>query len=191
MKFNKPKAIQVDYNSLFGGCWIVHEDQIKKDGTPTGKKGGAVSNLILESAVPGKFLLGASVNPQLRDIGFAVPISIGSDQLTGLPVDIAFDNQMNFGGLQNYASQQFSAGQPASINGKSVVRAGTFGIGVNNTCEAVFMFLAVPNSSEGTGSVDVVRVDAGGIRFDTNPFKPGIQSIPAPGASILMDYFRQ
>jgi len=191
MKFNKPKAIQADYNSLFGGCWIVHEDQIKKDGTPTGKKGGAVSNLVLESATFGKLYLGASINPQLRDINFAVPVSVGSDQLTGLPVDIAFDNQMNFGGLPTYQSPQFAAGQPISINGKSLVRAGTFGIGVNNTCESVFMFLAVPNSSEGTGSVDVVRVDSGGIRFDTNPFDPGVQSIPAPGASILMDYFRQ
>jgi hypothetical protein len=191
MKFNKPKTIQADYNNLFGGCWVVHEDQIKKDGTPTGKKGGAVSNLVLESAFPGKLFLGLSINPQLRDINFAVPISVGSDQLTGLPVDIAFDNQMNFGGLPNLNSAQFSAGQPASINGKSVVRSGNFGVGFNNTCEPVFMFLAVPNSTEGTGSVDVIRIDSGSIRFDTNPFKAGVQSIPAPGASILMDYFRQ
>jgi hypothetical protein len=28
-------------------------------------------------------------------------------------------------------------------------------------------------------------------RFDTNVFQAGVQSIPAPGVTALMDYFRQ
>jgi hypothetical protein len=29
------------------------------------------------------------------------------------------------------------------------------------------------------------------VRLDTNPFADGVQSIPAPGAQVLMSYFRQ
>lgn len=196
MVFNKPKTIYPNHLLMTGGCWIVHEDQVKSNGTPTGLKGGAVSNMILESATLGKLYLGSSINPQLRDINFKVAISIGSDQLTGAPTDIAFDNQMNLGGAPNYKTN-YSAGQPVSINGKGLVRSGSnvlTGMSIapgQMTCSPIFMFLAVPNSVEGTGSIDVVKIDSGSIRFDTNPFDPGVQSIPAPGASILMDYFRQ
>ena len=60
-----------------------------------------------------------------------------------------------------------------------------------NTNEPQFMFLAVPNSKQGGGVVDVIQLDTGFTRADTNVFQAGIQSIPASGASIVMDYFRQ
>ena len=54
-----------------------------------------------------------------------------------------------------------------------------------------FLFLAVPNSSEGPGVVDVVGVGAGYQRFDTDPYATGTQSIPAPGAITVTNYWRQ
>jgi hypothetical protein len=48
----------------------------------------------------------------------------------------------------------------------------------------------VPSSSEGPGVVDVVDLTTL-QRADTDPFQPGVQSIPARGARVLMDYFRQ
>ena len=53
------------------------------------------------------------------------------------------------------------------------------------------MFLAVPNSSEGPGVVDVIELKPGFPRVDTDPYVPGVQSIQASGVNILMDYWRQ
>ena len=35
-------------------------------------------------------------------MGLVVDVSIGPDQLTGIPVDIAFDDQNNLGGVTNH-----------------------------------------------------------------------------------------
>jgi len=61
----------------------------------------------------------------------------------------------------------------------------------DNTSEAAFLFVAVPNSSQGGGVIDVIALESGFVRFDTDVNQPGVQSIPADGASVLMDYFRQ
>jgi hypothetical protein len=37
----------------------------------------------------------------------------------------------------------------------------------------------------------VILLDGAFLRYDTNVFQPGIQSIEAPHTNILMDYFRQ
>lgn len=190
-KFNKPKAIQPDHVHLTSGVWVVHEDPLGTNGIATGLKGGAVSNMFLESGTTGQLPLvnlGQQINPQLRDIEFTVAVSIGPGQLTGLPVDIAFDNQMNLGGLPNL-SNSFSAGSPIPINGKGLLR--TVGVLAINTVEPSYMFLAVPNSSQGGGAVDVIQMSSGFLRFDTNPFLAGVQSVPASGASVVMDYWRQ
>ncbi|MFT5286094.1 MAG: hypothetical protein ACI8TQ_002262, partial [Planctomycetota bacterium] len=192
--FASPKAIAVDNKNLQGGCWIVHENPIDPaTGTQIGTVGqAAVSNLIIESTTAGQQPIqsaGAGVNPHLRDIEFAVRIALGPDQLTGIPVDIAFDNLMNFSGLPNTTSV-FSAGSPLQANGKSQVKQGT------NVNEATYMFLAVPfsdpiASGSGGGVIDVIKMDSGFQRADTDPFVAGTQSIPAQGVSVLMDYFRQ
>ena len=111
---------------------------------------------------------------------------------TGIPVDIAFDNLRNIGGLANYVTN-FSAGAPAPLNGKAIVRNGGLVFVVpTNSNEPLFMFAAVPNAVGSSGVVDVIDMSSSGaIRRDTNPFLPGIQSIPAPNVNILMDYFRQ
>ncbi len=189
-RFDNPKTIQVDLANLNSAVWIVHENQIGLNGLPTGETGGAAANLALTSGLFGIIPLdpGAFVSPSIRDLGFSVVSTIGGNQLTGVPVDIAFDNQRNGTSLTNY-STQFSAGFPLSINGKSVVKP------VNAAFAAVsapqFMFLAVPNSSEGPGVVDVFNLGSGFGRFDTDPFLPGVQSIPAPGANGLCDFIRQ
>ncbi len=191
--FANPKSITVDNFYLQGGCWIVHENPIDPaTGMQIGTLGqGAISNLVLESTTNGQQPLstGGTQNPHQRDIEFAVRVAIGPDQLTGIPVDIAFDNLMNVAGLPNTQSV-FSAGSPVQANGKSQVK------GVQNVNEATYMFLAIPFSNpnlsgHGGGVIDVIDINDAYRRLDTDPFDIGIQSIPAQGVSVLMDYFRQ
>jgi hypothetical protein len=114
---------------------------------------------------------------------------VGSDQLTGLPSDLAFDNQVNLGALPNFATP-FSPGAPATVNGKHPVRS-IPGVGVRPTNSAKHMFVSVRDPLTGVAKgVDVIRLSTG-LREDVNAFRPGIQSIEARGASVVMDYFRQ
>jgi hypothetical protein len=116
-----------------------------------------------------------------------VRTSIGEDELTGIPTDIAFDNLRNLGGLQT-VTNPFSAGAPAVVNGKSLVRfvPNSF----VNAHEPRYAFLSVPNSLGGDGVIDVIDLN-GNRRIDTNPYRPGIQSIPANNARAVSDYWRQ
>ncbi len=195
MKFNEPKKISVDFKNLGGGCWIAHQDKLDFSGQPTGAKGGAISNVVIESALFGQLPLSSIIGglfPQFRDLDFKVQTSIGSDQLTGVPVDMAQDDQINFGALVNFFGQNnpFSSAVPVPMNGKSYVRRN-----INNVVQSAkfprFLFVAVPNSLEGPGVVDVFNIDAGGLRFDTDPYAAGIQSIPVPFVNAVVDYWRQ
>ena len=191
--FQNPKTLQPDHINLSSGVWIIHEGELDVDGNPTGVQGGAVSNLVLTSGFNGQVALGAGGfnDPNARDMEWSVQTSIGPDQLTGIPVDIAFDNQMNQTGLPNY-STNFSAGSAAALNGKGLVRGTTIvGFGGANSNEPAYMFLAVPNSTQGGGVIDVINMGTSYTRTDTNVFEAGIQSIPATGAQLVMDYFRQ
>lgn len=194
MQFDNPKALAIDFSNLGGGCWVVHEGQLDNTGQPTGQVGGAISNVIVAATTFGMlplFNANLFINPQFRDMSIQVQASIGSDQLTGIPVDIAQDDQINFGALTNFEGilANYSAGVPAAINGKSYVRL------VNNTPTGAkhprFLFAAVPNSSEGPGVVDVINLQSSNLRFDTDPYLVGKQSIPAPGVNLLIDYWRQ
>ena len=127
--------------------------------------------------------------PHLRDLAFEVASSIGGDQLTGIPVDLAFDNMRNYGGLPNF-STPFSQGTPVLTNGKGLVRSNP-GLGIVNTTEPAYLFAAIPNSTQGGGAIDVISLGSGNLRVDTNQFQAGVQSIPCPGVTGLMDYFRQ
>ena len=192
-RFHNPKTIQPDITNLNSGVWIVHEDPLDPStGTTTGQSGGAVSNMAITSGTIGIIPLdpGFFSNPQLRDLQFSVLASIGEgpEGLTGIPVDIAIDNQRNLTALTNY-STQFSAGFPLSINGKSLVKS--FQGAIMPVAAPQFLFLAVPTSSQGIGVVDVLELAAGYRRVDTNVFQEGVQSIPVPQAMGLMDYTRQ
>jgi hypothetical protein len=127
--------------------------------------------------------------PQFRDLFLGVTVSAGTPNLSGVPVDLAFDDMRSLSALPNVTTF-FSAGAPQPINGKQMVRTLPNGTVVNNN-EPRYMFVAVPNPTTGSGVVDVIRIDQGTSRTDTNPFQLGIQSIPAPNVSVVMDYFRQ
>ena len=191
--FDQPKKIAVDMGSLNGSVWVVHQNQLNPDGTKSNQPGGAVTKINIDSAISGVLPLAGNNfanNPQFRDMGLTIDVSIGPDQLTGIPVDIAFDNQNNLGGVVGHNVQQFSVGTPKLLNGKSLVRRTTVS-GYVPTVAPQLCFLAVPNSSEGPGVIDVIDIDAGNQRVDTDRYLPGTQSIPAPGAITVMDYWRQ
>ena len=76
------------------------------------------------------------------------------------------------------------------MNGKSLVKAIPGTGGFENVSEPRYLFLAVPRSSEGQGVVDVIDLSTF-QRVDTDVFQLGVQSVPARGARVLMDYFRQ
>ena len=189
--FQNPKTLQPDLVNINSAVWIVHEGPIDPITDQEGAVGvPAVTNLKINSGIIGQLPLNAQslLIPQFRDLSLAVTVSLGTDVLSGVPVDLAYDNQRNYGGLVNFTTL-FSAGVALPVNGKSLVRnAGQ----VSNTCEPRYMFLAVPNPTFGSeGVVDVIDIGGGFNRVDVNAFQPGVQSIPVKEASILMDYFRQ
>jgi YVTN family beta-propeller protein len=196
--FENPKKIMLDYNKLGGSVWIVHENKLNLNGSQSNLPGGAVTNIVIDSATAGQLPLNVNslLIPQFRDMNFKVNVSIGPDELTGIPVDIALDDLVNLGGGENVATVQ-SAGTPQIMNGKSSVKGSTFGAAVVGAKNPQFMFLAVPNPTNGQGGngvgfVDVIDVGSPGFRrIDTNAHITGIQSIPAAGVSGLMDYWRQ
>jgi hypothetical protein len=188
MRFDNPKVIQADLLNLNSAVWIAHENQLGLNGQKTGLQGGAVTAMALASATFGILPLTNTV-VSVRDMEWRVQASIGSDQLTGVPVDLAFDNLRLQTSLTNY-STQFSAGFPLSINGKSLVKPSSGG-GIVPVSAPQYMFVSVPNSDEGPGVVDVIFLSSGFARFDTDPFLPGVQSIQVPGTIGLMDFVRQ
>jgi len=119
---------------------------------------------------------------------FVFAASIGSDQLGGVPTDLAFDDLRNLGALPNRANR-LSAGFPAAMNGKGLVRF-VPSQGFLNTNEPTYLFAAVRGAHQGAETIAVIDL-ATGLRVDANAFHPGVQSVPAPGAVRVMDYFRQ
>lgn len=188
-RFSRPKTIQPDPTNLNSAAWVAHENPLDLTGNPTGQGGGAISNFAITGGLPLPIPLdpGPFASPQIRELEFGVLASIpqGSIGLSGIPVDIAFDNMRNLSALTNYGTT-FSAGNNISYNGKSLVR--TLGIAALQANSPQFMFVAVPNP----GVIDVFDMTSGAFdRVDTNVFFDGIDSIRAPNATVLADYFRQ
>jgi hypothetical protein len=189
-EFKNPKTIQPDPVNLQVAAWVVHEGPIDPLTGQVGPVGeGALSLLFVESANGGQLALGTNfTNPQFRAMQLGVQVSLGSEKLSGVPVDIAFDNQRNFGGLPQVTTT-FSAGAGLTFNGKGLVRING---PIVNTNEAQFMLAAVPNASGGSGVIDVFEIGAAGVpKKDVNAFVPGTQSIDAPNVTGVMDYWRQ
>ncbi len=193
-----PKAIQVDPLRLSASVYVVHEGPLDPLSGSAGDLGdGAISQIHLNSALQGEVLLdltGGTV-PNFRDLGFRVLASIsqGDGQLSGIPVDLAFDNQRNVGGTRGPVST-FSAGIPIPANSKATVRVETqLGNFPHRTNTPSFLFAAVPELASGeSGVIDTIDLGAPGQpRFDVNPYLDGVQSIAAPGVTVLSDYFRQ
>jgi YVTN family beta-propeller protein len=185
MTFANPKAIQPDHRDLRGGAWIAHEGQLGPDGAPTGLGGGAVTNVVLESTTIGIVPLVPGEQPNLRGLSFRVRSSIGSDQLTGVPTDLAFDDLTNLGALP----QHTPAPETARVNGKSLVRF--IGQQAVRTNSPEFLFVPVRDATSGVGrAIDVIALQTS-TRVDVNAHRPGVQSIRARGAQLAVDYFRQ
>ena len=190
--FLQPKAIQPDHIDLRSGVWIAHEGPIDIATDQPGNIGvPAVSKLVIESGIFGQLPLNFTslLIPQFRDLSLAVQASVGPPELSGIPVDLAFDDLRNMTGMSNVFSF-FSSSAPVPINGKGMVRVLPNGAYINNN-EPRYMFMAVPSPTIGTGVVDVVRIDQGFVRIDTNAFQPGIQSVPASSCQVVASYFRQ
>jgi hypothetical protein len=190
--FLNPKAIQPDHTDLRSAVWIAHEGPIDPaTGNPGPPGVAAVSKLVIDSALGGVLILNFNslLQPQFRDMHLGVQVSVGPPQLSGIPVDIAFDDFRNWTGLPNYVTA-FSVGAPVPINGKQLVRQHPT-VGIHPTNTPRYMFLAIPNPTSGTGVIDVVRIDQSYVRNDTNPFVSGIQSIPAENCQVVADFFRQ
>jgi len=192
-KFQNPKAVQVDPVDLRAAVYIAHEGPIDLE---TGREGPvgepAVSKLAIATALTGRIPL--SINsfllPQLRDLGLDVISSIGGDALSGIPVDIALDDQLNWGGWPSVQSVE-SAGFPAPANAKQLIRVAPGGV-IVPAYTPRFMFLAIPNPIGTTGVIDVFDLfGTGSVLTDTNPFQPGVQSVSAPNVNVIANYFRQ
>lgn len=187
--FRRPKALQVDVGDLNSAVWIAHEGRIDPASGSSGPAGTpAVSRLFAQAGAVGQQALPPNSVPHFRDLVMKVDASLGAAVLTGIPVDLAFDDQRNYAALPNRFGP-FSAGAPAPVNGKSLVRDLGQPVPANNPAH---LCLAVPQSSDagGSGAVDVIEL-ASLARQDTNAFQPGVQSLPMPGVRVLMDYFRQ
>lgn len=195
-EFRKPKRIQADPINLDVACWIAHEGPLDpEDKSPGPENVGALSHLKVDSAVIGQIYLNINnfLNVGFRDMELGVSISVGEgvSGLSGIPVDIGFDNQRNLGGLTNL-SNSYSAGAPIPANGKGLIRFPLFSNVPINCNEPQFLFAAVPNALNGSGVVDVMEIAAAGVpRRDTNAFEAGIQSVPVPNVTAVMDYWRQ
>jgi hypothetical protein len=188
--FREPRAIQPDPVSMNSGFWVAHQDQLGATGLPTGLQGGAITNVAVTGGTLGMLFLGTTTsNPAIRDLQWGVKASIGSDQLTGIPSDLAFDDWSNVSVYPNFTTP-YSPGPGKNYNGKGMLRQPP-GSAPTLANTPVTLYAAVPVSSEGLGVVDVIDIGAGNLRLDTNPFQPGVQSIAAPGAGVLMHYFRQ
>lgn len=185
--FTNASAIQPDPLSLRPAVWIAHEVKLDANGNPTSQLGGAISNLAVDSATVGPLPLQFGEPPGLRGRVMRIEASIGDDQLTGIPTDIAFDDQRNLGILP-VVRGAFGFGADVPINGKHPVRQ--LNGFANNTNEATFLFLPVRRPAAGNEAIDVIRI-ATGQRVDTSAYQSGVQSIPAPGARIVASYFRQ
>jgi hypothetical protein len=191
--FHQPKTLQPDHVDLRGGVWIVHEGPIDiatGAALPGQETVGAVSKLVIESAIAGALPLNfqSLLIPQFRDMYLGVPTSLGADKLSGVPVDIAFDDLRNLCGLRNLLSF-YTSSSSVPVNGKGLIR-GACPAAFNNN-EPRYMFVAVPTPLIGEGVVDVIRIDQNNSRVDTNAFQTGPQSIQVPGVQVLIDYFRQ
>ncbi len=176
--FQSPKAIQPDPRELRSAVWIAHEGVAGS---------GALSRLVLDTATQGQIPLQPGQTPQFRSMTYAVDVALDATQLTGVPVDLAFDDLYNLGALPNVHTP-FSAGNPAVLNGKGLVRA-PLGARIPAS-QPSYLFLTVPVSTEGPGVIDVVDLETA-TRFDTDVAQPGVQSIPASGAACITGYFRQ
>lgn len=181
--FQAPKAIQPDLEGSGTAFVVAHEGPIDPVTGAAGALGdGAITRVDIASGQSGLIPLVAGVPPGFRNIDWGIVDSLSESggTLSGLPVDVAFDEMINLGGLPGDLSI-FGAGSPLPANTKGLRRMMAAG---GRAVRPRFLLAAI----EGAGVIDVVE---NGALFDTNPYAPGIQSVPAPGVRTLVNYWRQ
>lgn len=192
-RFERPRGLQPFAPLTTGAVLVAHETPLDAAGVPTGVGGGAVTRAHIDSAVVGVLPLtpANAGTPQFRDMSLLVTPSVDQSELTGIPLDLAFDDLSNLGSLPNLASS-FSAGAPLELNGKGLVRSVVgSGAPIVPVTAPAYVFVAVGQSTEGLGVVDVLDLGASLQRQDVDPYQPGVQSIPAPGVTRVSSYWRQ
>jgi len=190
-RFRKPKALAVDVQDLRSAVWVAHEGPLDlQQGGQAGPAGtGALTRVFLRTSTTGLLPLVPGSSPHPRQLRMTADVALGASELTGVPTDLAFDDQRNLGSLPS-PQGAFSAGTPAAFDGKCLIRQGSGG--ALPVSAPSHLFVAVPRSSQnlGAGAVDVIEL-ASYSRRDTNAFQSGVQSVSMPGVRVLMNYWRQ
>lgn len=193
-EFQNPKAMNAGDPTANYGVWIAHEGPIDPVTGQAGAPGvGAITRVGIQSALPGVLILGGMAGtPQFRSMDFSVQASVGEPVISGIPVDLAFDNLNNVSALQA-SSNLFSAGIPIPANGRGLVRRLPNGGPVIPTNRPKVLLAAMPGPDPfAIGVVDAISLQQFPlVPMDTNPFQPGQQSVPVRGARVLVDAFRQ
>lgn len=184
--FLAPKAIQLDLESEGTAFVVAHEGAIDPATGTAGTLGdGAISRVVIDSGATGPQPLGGSTIPQFRSIDWRVTESFAESngRLSGIPVDVAFDEMHNLGALPDWHSI-FAAGSPLPANGKGLRRPRFFGMPEFRCVRPRFLMAAIAEQN-------VIDVLEGDQLFDTDPYQPGVQSVPAQGVRSLVTYWRQ
>ncbi|MEM9379458.1 MAG: beta-propeller fold lactonase family protein [Planctomycetota bacterium] len=188
LRFGAPKAIQPASRLSGAGVYVAHEGPIDPStGLPGALGDGAISRVEITSAIFGILPLVPGSSPEIRDLEYEVTLSIAESagQLTGIPVDLGFDDLSNRSALPGQKTS-FSVGLPLPANGKAIA-VGLPGQLVSGS-RPNLLFAAVPDSN----AVDVVQITAAGApRLDVDEYLPGVQSIRASGTTTVTSYWRQ
>ena len=120
--FQNPKTIRPDPINLQVAAWVVHEGPIDVDTGQTGSPGEGAVSLLVERSQQGQIPLTATSRTRPCARSRCRSRSVGEDRLSGVPVDIAFDNLRNLRGLVNFQTP-FTSGAPSPQNSKGIVRA--------------------------------------------------------------------
>lgn len=191
-QFQNPKAIQLDPINLDASVYIAHEGPIDlATGTPGALGDGAISRLRMESALSGIQPLAGSdpSTPGFRDMQFSVALSMAASggQLSGIPVDIAFDELVNLGGSRSPMGLMTGGASPEH-NGKGSFRRLGPGDQPTPVSRTRFLFAAIADA----GVIDTVTLgSATATLLDVDVYEDGVQSIPSPGVTGLSHYWRQ
>ncbi|MEM1452860.1 MAG: hypothetical protein AAGI22_27400, partial [Planctomycetota bacterium] len=157
-RFLAPKAIQPAQGLTGAGVYVAHEGPIDPGtGLPGLPGDGAISRVEITSGIVGLLPLVPGSSPQIRDLQYEVTLSIAESagQLTGIPVDLGFDDLTNLSALPGHATP-FSPAFALPANSKSIA-AGLPGQLLSGS-RPDYLFAAVPE----TGSVDVVGISLAG-----------------------------
>lgn len=181
--FLAPKALALDLPDATTSFIVAHEGKMDLTTGQSGMLGdGALTRVRIDLGLSGLQPIPPGSMPQFRSLFWGLTDSIAESdgRLTGIPVDLAFDEMNNISGLPDEGNL-YSAGSPLPANGKGLIRSGALN---QRTVRPRFLMAAIADA----GVIDVLE---NGALFDTNPYAAGVQPAPAPGVRSLVTYWRQ